>query len=183
MEFTIHHREKKHTKKLRRLDNIPAVIYAKGKENENIYLKQDQLSKNLAFLKPGELSTCIFTLKGEKETFKALVKDIQYFVTSYKVAHIDFMRLDENIKITVNVPIRIIGVAECKGIKQGGNLHQIIRTIKIRSLPKNLPKEFVIDIADMDLGQTKRLSDIALPKGVESVSKRLNEVVVAITKR
>lgn len=183
MQLTVRKREIKDTKKLRRSNNVPAVIYAKGKENENIYLDQAELNKNLVSLKPGELATSIFTLKSENESFKAIVKDIQYFVTTYNISHIDFLRLDDNTKISVNVPIIFIGINECKGVKLGGNFRQVIRTLKVRCFPKDMPKQFVIDIADMELGQVKRLSDILLPEGVESISKRLNEVVAAITKR
>ncbi|EKD85832.1 MAG: hypothetical protein ACD_37C00598G0004, partial [uncultured bacterium] len=131
MQLTIRKREKKETKNLRRTNNIPAVVYAKGKENESIYLDRFELNKHLSSLKPGELATNIFTLKNEKETFKAIVKDIQYFVTSYNIAHIDFLKLDEATKISVNVPIRFTGINECKGIKLGGNFRQAIRTLKV----------------------------------------------------
>lgn len=183
MQLTICKREKKETKNLRRTNNIPAVVYAKGKENENIYLDRAELNKRFASLKPGELATCVFTLKSENETFKAIVKDIQYFVTSYNIAHMDFMRLDDNTRISVNVPIVFTGINECKGIKLGGNFRQAIRTLKVKCFPKDLPKEFIVDVANMELGQVKRLADIPLPKGVESIGKRLNEVVLAITKR
>jgi len=182
MQLTVHKREKKDTKKLRHLNNVPAVVYAKGKENENIYLDYRELNKNLSSLKPGELAATIFILKNEKETFKAIVKDIQYFVTTYKISHIDFLKLDDKTKISVNIPIKFTGINECKGIKQGGNFRQMIRTMKVRCLPSDLPKEFEIDISEMELGQVKRLSDITLPKRVESISKRLNEVIVVITK-
>jgi large subunit ribosomal protein L25 len=183
MQLSIYKRDKKETKKLRFLENVPAVIYAKGFQNENIYLKKDELKKSFSTIKQGDLPTTVFTLKGEKETFKAIVKDIQYFVTTYEVQHIDFLKIDENSKITANVPIKCIGHAECKGIKLGGNFRQIIRNLKVKCLPKDLPKEFLIDIADMEVFQVKRLSDIELPEGVVTTNKNLGEVIVSISKR
>ncbi|NGX63607.1 MAG: 50S ribosomal protein L25 [Candidatus Anoxychlamydiales bacterium] len=183
MELSIYKREKKQINKLRHQKNIPAVVYAKGRENETIYLKADEINNQLAKLQPGDLSTCIFTLKGEKETFQAIVKDIQYFVINYNIQHIDFMRVDEKREITAKVPIRCIGLNECVGIKQGGSFRQVIRAMKVKCLPKNLPKEFIIDISKMDIGAVQRLSDIELPKNVISVSKKLREVIVSITKR
>ncbi|NGX33718.1 MAG: 50S ribosomal protein L25 [Candidatus Anoxychlamydiales bacterium] len=183
MELSIFKREKKQIKKLRHLGNIPAVVYAKGKENENIYLKKEEVKKQLAKLEAGNLSNCIFTLKGEKETFKAIVKDIQYFIINYDIMHLDFMKIDEKSIITTKVPVRCIGINECVGIKQGGNYRQVIRAMKVKCLPKDLPKEFIIDIANMSIGDVRRLSDLELPKGVISVSRKLNEVVVTITKR
>jgi len=183
MELSIFKREKKQIKKLRHLGNVPAVVYAKGKENVNIFLKKEELKKQLAKLKPGDLSTCIFTLKGEKESFQAIVKDIQYFVINYEIMHLDFLRIDEKSQITAKVPIRCIGLNECIGIKQGGNFRQVIRAMKVKCLPKDLPKEFIIDVSNMSISDVRRLSDLTLPKGVISISKKLNEVAVTITKR
>lgn len=183
MELQIFEREKKQIKKLRHLGSVPAVVYAKGKKNINISLKKDELKKQLAKLQAGDLSTCIFTLKGEKETFQAIVKEIQYFVINYDIMHLDFLRIDEKSEITAKVPIRSIGINECVGIKQGGNFRQVIRAMKVKCLPKDLPKEFIIDIANMSIGDVRRLFDLTLPKGVISVSRKLNEVAVTITKR
>lgn len=183
MELQIYKREKKQINKLRHQKNIPAVVYAKGSENENIYLKSEDLKKLIAKLQPGDLATTIFTLKGEKKTFKAIVKDIQYFVINYDIMHLDFLKIDEKTEIRVKIPVRCIGINECPGIKQGGNFRQVIRAMKVKCLPKDLPKEFIIDVSEMDTGHVRRLSDIELPKGVISVSRKLNEVVVTITKR
>jgi large subunit ribosomal protein L25 len=183
MQLSVYKRDKNQTKKLRMFDNVPAVIYAKGIENENIYIKKDELKKCFASLKPGDLPTTVFTLKGERETFKAIVKDIQYFVTTYEVQHIDFLKIDEKASISVNVPIKCIGVNECKGVKLGGNFRQIIRSLRVKCLPKHLPKEFVIDITEMGVPDVKRLSDIELPKDVVSTNKNLGEVIVSISKR
>ncbi|MFA6118585.1 MAG: 50S ribosomal protein L25 [Parachlamydiales bacterium] len=183
MQLSIFKREKKQINNLRLLNNVPAVLYAKGIQNENIYLKKDELKKTFATIKPGELPTTIFTLKSEKETFKAVVKDISYFVTTYEVQHIDFMKLDEKLKISINVPVRSIGMAESKGVKLGGNFRQVMRSIKVKCLPKDLPKEFVIDVSQMDVGELKRLGDISMPKGVDHVNKNMQEVIISISKR
>ncbi len=183
MELSIFKREKNQVKKLRHQGYIPAVVYGKGMQNENIYLNKQQLNKKFSKLNFGDLSTCIFTLKGEDQTFKAIIKDIQYFVINYEIMHLDFLKIDEKVKITTKVPIRCIGINECVGIKQGGNFRQMIRAMKVKCLPKDLPKEFIIDITNMEIGSVKRLNDITLPKGVISVSRRLKEVVVTITKR
>jgi len=183
MELEIYPREKKQTKKLRKLKNIPAILYGKGRKNENIYVKQEEIKKILSHLQNGDLSTSIFTLKSDKKSFRAIVKDIQYFVTTYDLQHIDFMVLDDKTKVVINVPIKHIGLAECIGIKQGGNFHQMIRKLKVKCLPKYIPKEFVLDISQMQLGEKKRLSHIEIPKEVECIEKNLKEVVLAITKR
>ena len=182
MELKILERDKKDTKKMSKFGNVPAVIYSKRMESRNIFLNDRELKNILSKLESGELSTLIFTLKNEKESFKAIVKDIQYFITSYNVSHVDFLALDDKTEVQGKVPIRCIGMAECVGIKQGGHLRQVIRSTKVKCLPKDLPKEFILDVAPLDVGGLLRLSDLQLSKGVKATAKSLKEVVVTIKK-
>ncbi len=168
---------------IRKEGNIPAVVYAKGSPNGNITINGSNFKNFLSKLNFGDLSTTIFTVKDEKETYKALIKDIQYRVTSYDVTHVDLLRVSEDVLINVKVPIRIIGEAESKGIKLGGTLKQVINAFEVRCLPKDLPKEFIVSIADLDFGQAIRLEDIKLPKNVTTRAMNLKEVAVTIGKR
>ncbi len=186
MELTVSVRENKRvndSKRIRRCGGIPAVLYSKGNKNENISISKEEFLRALSTLKPGDLSTTIFTLKSEKQTTKAIIKDIQYFVTNYEVSHIDFMRLEDKNVIQVGVPVRYIGEADCIGIKQGGTLRQIIRKVKVKCLPKDMPKEFTIDITNLEMGQAIRIKDLPLSDKVDTVIKNKAEVVAAITKR
>ncbi|MBN2478591.1 MAG: 50S ribosomal protein L25 [Parachlamydiales bacterium] len=183
MELEVFKREKESTNKLRILKNIPAVLYAKGMKNENIFLKTGDFKNKTAHLKPGDLSTTIFTLKQDNKSIEALVKDIQYHVTTYAIIHIDFYKLDDKTPISVNVPIRFSNVQDCIGIKHGGNVRQVIRTVKVRCLKKYMPKEFILDVANLDMNDVLRISDIKMPENVFCETKNLNEVVVIIAKR
>ena len=84
--------------------------------------------------------------------------------------------------VNVNVPIRFAGVADCAGIKLGGFLRQVIRHLRVNCLPSKMPKEFVLDVKDLGMKQTKRIKDIKMPEGVLPLAP-LNEVVVVIAKR
>jgi large subunit ribosomal protein L25 len=186
MQLTVFKRKadtKKDINVLRHEGNIPCVIYSKGIKNENIYVKKSEFEKILRNLVQGDLSTTVFNVKSDKESYNAIVKDIQYFITTYEVSHIDFYKLNENEEIKVNVPIRFIGDQECKGVKQGGTIRQVLRRVKVKCLAKNLPKEFVLDISQLDIGNVKRLSDIDFPKGVMPIVKSLKEVAITITKK
>jgi large subunit ribosomal protein L25 len=186
MQLTVYKRKadtKKDINVLRHEGNIPAVLYSKGIKNENIYVKKSEFEKILRTLKSGDLSTTIFKVKSDKESYDAIVKDIQYFITTYDISHLDLYKLNEKEEIKVNVPIRFIGEQDCKGVKQGGTIRQVLRRVKVKCLAKNLPKEFVLDIADLDIGNVKRLSDIDFPKGVTPIVKSQKEVAIAITKR
>lgn len=170
------------TNKIRREGNVPGVLYGQDKENQNIILQGDELKAVFRNMKSGLLSTTIFELHDGKKTIKAIVKDIQYHVANYEILHVDFALVEENRPVTVNVPVQVVGVGDCVGIKLGGFLRQVIRSMKVTCLPKDIPQEFVIDIRDLNITQSKRLSDIAIPSSVKPLA-RMNEVAVVIAKR
>lgn len=185
MKLTVKNREgakKSEAKKIRRESNVPAILYAAGHANELIVVDGTEFATVIRGMKPGHLSTTIFTLKSGNKERRAVIKDIQYKRTTYQVSHIDFQELIDGVPITVKVPIICTGIAECAGIKLGGMLRQVIRTIKVECDPKKIPDEFVVDIRELGIRQKKRLSDLEIPKGVRPLAD-LNEVVVTISKQ
>jgi large subunit ribosomal protein L25 len=167
---------------LRREGNIPAVLYSKGQEGTSLAVNGHEFRQLLRNLKQGTLATTIFDLKGDGFQCRAIVKGIQYHVTSYDVLHLDLMELHEDTEITVKVPIQCIHIADCIGVKAGGVLRQVIRAIKVSCLPKNLPTEFDVDVKDLGMKQTIRLKEINFPEGVTPVAA-LEEVAVVVAKR
>lgn len=166
-------------KAIRRVGNLPAVIYGPGVEGEKIFIEGPEFQACLRQIKQKhkQIATTIFELDSKK----ALIKDIQYHPVTYAIEHIDFFLLTDDKPITVNVPIQINGIADCTGIKLGGTLRQVIRTLKVSCLPSDIPNDFQIDIRDLGLGQSIRLSDIAIPSNVRPLAL-MNEVAVVIAK-
>jgi large subunit ribosomal protein L25 len=167
---------------IRHKGNIPAVIYSKGKQNHLVTINGIEFDAILREIQKGQLPTTVIHLEGEGLSCKAVVKDIQYEPTTYRVLHLDFLELQQEVPVNINVPIRFSGVADCPGIKLGGLLRQVIRHLKVNCLPSRMPKEFVLDVKDLGLKQTKRIKDIAMPEGVAPLAP-VNEVVVVIAKR
>jgi large subunit ribosomal protein L25 len=175
--------KKGETKQIRREGKIPAILYSAGRSNVQLVLDSAEFSAILRNMKPGHLPTTTFTLMIDGKTQKtAVIKDIQYQLTTYQVSHIDFEELVEDVPISVKVPIQCIGVGDCVGIKSGGFLRQVIRYIKVECLPKHIPAEFVVDVKDLGIRQSRRLADIPMPEGVKPLAK-MDEVVVVIAKR
>lgn len=174
---------KSEVKQLRRSGSIPAVLYVKGKSGETIALSSTEFGAHLRAVKPGHLPTTIFTLVDEKgKERRVLVKDIQYEITTYAVIHLDFEELVDADLINVKVPIECTGSGESAGIKLGGVLRQVLRHVQVRCRGDRLPPFFELDIKELELGQSKRLSDLQIPEDVRSLVN-LNEVVAAIVKR
>lgn len=173
--------KKRDNKEIRRAGNVPAVLYS-SKGSEPLIMEGTEISAMLRKIKPGRLSTTVFTLvEGNKER-RAIVKDIQYQLTSYQVSHLDFQELFEDVPVGVKVPIQCTGAGDCPGIKLGGFLRQVIRHVKVECLPKHIPSEFSVDVKELGIKQSKRLADIAMPTGVTLMAPA-QEVVVVIAKR
>jgi len=169
-------------KQIRREGKIPAILYSAGRPNVQLTLDGAEFNAILRNMKPGHLPTTRFNLMINGKEKKAIIKDIQYQLTTYVVSHIDFEELVEEIPVSIKVPIQCIGVADCVGIKLGGFLRQVIRHVKVECLPKNIPSEFFVDVKDLGIKQSKRLVDLPIPKGVKPLAK-MDEVVVVIAKR
>ncbi len=174
--------KKSDTKQIRREGKIPAILYSAGQPNVQLIVSADEMGAVLRQMKPGHLGTTIFHLKLDGKERRAIIKDIQYQLTTYNVSHIDFEELFEDVPVSVKVPIQCIGVADCAGVKLGGFLRQIIRHVRVECLPKQIPSHFAVDVQDLGVKQSRKLSDVVIPQGVKPLAK-MDEVVVVVSKR
>ncbi len=173
--------KKSDVKKIRREGNIPGIIYAPGKSPEQVVVNGNEYGALMRQVKPGRLSTTVFTLISEGKQRNAIVKEVQYEITRYEVSHLDFEELQDSVVVKIKVPITIVGAVDCIGVKLGGTLRQVTRFIEVECLPKNIPTEFVIDVKDLGIGQVKRLGDIAVSEKVKPLAKA-DEVLVVVAK-
>lgn len=174
--------KKKDIKDIRREGNIPAIIYSSKGQPEKLIIEGPEFGTVLREMKPGQLPTTVFTLSDGKKERRAIIKDIQYHLTTYVVSHIDFEELIDDVPVNVKVPINCIGVVDCLGIKLGGFLRQVARHVKVECLPKHIPSEFIVDVKDLGIRQSRRLKDLAMPQGVRPLVSQ-EEVLVVIAKR
>ena len=89
---------------------------------------------------------------------QAIMQDIQFHPVTDEVVHIDFLKVSEDKPVKVEVPVKVTGFA--KGIRKGGKLQIEVRRLKVLALPKDLPNEILVDVTELDLGQSLRVSDI-----------------------
>lgn len=174
--------KKGETNQLRREGSIPAILYVENAAGTPIFVKGDEVQAVLRNMKQGLLATTIFELDIGGKKQKAIIKDIQYHVATYDILHIDFASISDEKSVTVNVPIQLTGVADCVGVKSGGFIRPVIRTVKVSCLPKHIPQELSINVRDLDLGQSKTLADISIPAHVQ-VKAKMSEVVVLVGKK
>jgi large subunit ribosomal protein L25 len=175
--------KKSESNRLRREGSIPAIIYQRGKEGQAIAVNNNEYQAIIRKVQPGRLSTHVFILVDENgKEHRAILKEIQYKVTNYDVLHLDFEELLDDVPVNVKVPIECTGVADCIGVKLGGVLRQVIRHIRVRCLPKDIPNVFTFDVKNLNARETRRLKDLEIPQTIRPLTN-LNEVAVAIVKR
>ena len=169
------------TNRIRREENIPAILYGKGHQNQTATVKGVEFEEILRSLPAGRLPTSVFELTFDGASHKAVVKNIEYQQTTYRIQHIDFLILADDHAVSVNVPLEITGTADCPGLKLGGSLRQVLRTVPVSCLPRDIPSFIQVDIRDLNLEGAKKLSDLPIPSNVRPLMK-LSEVAVVIAK-
>jgi len=177
-------KKKSEINELRREGKIPAVFYLQGKEeSQMITVDKAEFEAILRHIKPGHLATTKLTLIDEGGQEKnVLIKDIHYKPTTYDVVHLDFKELVPGTKVKVKVPIECTGVLGCAGIRLGGVLRQVIRSIPVECLSENVPEQFELDVTELGLKESKKLQDLEIPKTIRPLMD-LRQVVVVIAKR
>ena len=168
------------SRRLRRADAVPAILYGGGESPVSLTLDHNKL---INALEHESFYSHILTLKIADKSHKVILKDLQRHAYKPKVLHADFLRVNPKEKLTMSVPLHFINEGEALGVKSGGNVAHLKTELEIVCLPKDLPEFIEVDIAKLELGQTLHLSDIKLPKGVEhahAVDDEHNAAVVSI---
>jgi large subunit ribosomal protein L25 len=173
-DFTLHAKGREDTgkgasRRLRRLaGEIPAIVYGGKKAAAQISLSQKDVTKaleNEAFY------SHVISLDVDGKSEDVIIKDLQRHPAKAFVMHMDFFRVSKTTKLQTRAPLHFINEEACVGVKLGGGLIAHSMTdLEISCLPKDLPEYIEVDMADVEIGQTVHLSDIKLPKGVESVA-------------
>jgi large subunit ribosomal protein L25 len=151
-------------KKIRRDNGIPAVVYG-DIDNNNIVLDANEVAKQV---RDSGFYSSVIKLKIDKDTVDVILKDLQRDPTKSNITHMDFFAVDKNKAVVVNIPIMFINEDSCAGVKlSGGIISHIQSELEISCLPKDLPDNIIVDIAELELGHSIHLSEVKLPANVE----------------
>lgn len=166
-------------RKLRSSDAIPAILY--GPETEAVKLSVPVKAIENAFKQsviPQVLVTLTVLDSDSKEikTCPAMIKDVQLSPLSKELLHADFLEIDLNKPVRVNVPVVTTG--KCKGVEFGGLLQVIRRELEILCMPLEIPDNISIDITELDVGDSVHVKEIEL-EGVE-IPADVNFTVITV---
>ena len=151
------------SKKIRRDKGIPAVVYGDIK-NSNIVLDANEVAKQV---KDSGFYSNVIKLTVGKETIDVILKDLQRDPRKSNITHMDFFAVDKNKAVIVNVPIMFINEETCVGVKMGGGMISHIQSeLEVSCLPKDIPENITVDIAELEIGHSVHLSEIKMPANV-----------------
>ena len=154
---------KSNCKQLRNMGKIPAVIYGDKKEPTYIAVDYPKIVKELS--RTSFFST-IFSLKLNKKKIKVLPKEIQTDPLNDKPIHIDFLRVNDESKINISVPIIFINEDKSPGLKSGCVLNAVRREIDLICKINSIPEKLEADLTNLELGSVIHMSDIKLHEDV-----------------
>lgn len=165
---------KKETKKLRSQEIVPAVLYG-GKEVIHFAVPFSELRK-LVYTP----NVYLIDLDIDGQVHKALMQDIQWHSVEEEILHVDFLRIQDDKPIKIEVPVTVTGRA--KGIQQGGKLSKNLRRLKVKALAKDLPDTINVDVTELSIGESIKVGEIEA-KNIELLDTKSNVVVaVSITR-
>ena len=173
-DFTLHAKGREDTgkgasRRLRRLAaEIPAIVYGGKKDPAQIKLNHKDVVKaleNEAFY------SHIIALDVDGSSEDVILKDVQRHPAKPVILHMDFLRVNKTTQLQTKAPIHFINEDICAGVKVGGGIIAHTMTeLDITCLPQDLPEYIEVDMSAVEVGQTLHISDLVLPKGVESVA-------------
>ena len=164
---------KKGSKALRKRGLIPGVLYYAGEDNVNIEIEKSTLFHAM------QSGQRIFEIDQEGESQYTMIKEIQYHPVTDEVVHVDLMRVRRSEKMTIVVPLILVG--DSKGVKEGGLLSQSINQLEISCFPTDVPEQIELNVEGLELSSSMNVSDIKLEnEDIEIITdKEINIVTVS----
>ena len=164
---------------LRSEGKIPAVIYGHGREPQSLAIETRELEKLLSKI---SAESTVIELSMDGKSARTLIREIQRHPFKRQILHVDFQELVAGEKVTVRIPIVLMGVPE--GVRvDGGILDQVMRELEIEVDPANIPNHVEVDVNPLRIGDSVHVNEIPLPEGVELVGEADSTVCVVSAPR
>jgi large subunit ribosomal protein L25 len=168
------------SKKLRDAGRVPAVVYGRQAKSQNLEISSKEITDLIHRSISENLLVDLLVENDPRSKRLALVQEVQHHPLSGNVLHVDLHEVAENEKVTVMVPVETVG--EAAGVKTGGGvLDHVLFKLKVRSLPKDLPEQILVDVTSLELGKAIHIGEIKAPAGTEILGdKNIPVVSVAL---
>lgn len=165
---------KSETKRLRREGNVPGVLYGDGKEIH--FHSPAILFRDLVYTDEAHF----VDLNIEGEVHRCILQDFQFHPVSENIIHADFLILQGQKAVKMNIPVRLHG--KSPGVEKGGNLIHKRLNLEVRAIPDNMPEFLTVDISELDFGKAIKVGEIK-EENFEILDPKIISIAVVETPR
>jgi len=156
------------SRRLRRDNAVPAIVYGADKEPQSIQLKHNEVIKHLQ--NESFYSQLLSLSIDGGEGVRTLLKDVQRHPYKMQILHLDFVRVVAGAELQVSVPLNFINEDICSGVKnEGGSIAHIANEVLVACRPRDIPENITVDMAAMNVGDSVHMSQLTMPEGVRLV--------------
>ena len=145
---------KKASKLIRRAGKIPSVLYYKGEKPVSISIDRQLLNQAI------KSDQRIYEVEIDSELQYVMIKEAQYHPITDEIIHVDFMRVRRSEKMTISVPITLVG--KPAGVTEGGILSQSMTQIEISCFPTNVPESIEVNVDHLDINSSVSVGDVTV---------------------
>ncbi|WP_375550484.1 50S ribosomal protein L25/general stress protein Ctc [Rhodophyticola porphyridii] len=154
----------------RREGKVPGIVYGGGVDPLPINIPFNELLKRL---RSGRFLSTLFNMKVEgQDDVRVICRNVQRDVVKDLPTHVDFMRLRRTSRINLFIPVEFINEEDAPGLKRGGVLTVVRPEVELMVTASDIPEKLVVDLTDLNIGDTVTISAISLPEGTRTIIDR-----------
>ncbi len=161
----------------RKKGEVPAVIYGGKEQNQHIFIPVKEVK---TLIEKENFLSKVITLKIDGKDYNVLPRDISYDVVNDNPIHLDFIRIVKGAKIILDIPVKFINNEKSPGLKRGGVLNIVRRQVELKCPTENIPNELVVDLDNLDIGASIKISSIKLPENVAPTIQGRDFVIATV---
>ena len=151
------------SRRLRREEKIPAIVYGAGKEPSAISLNIHEITH---LLENDDAYTSVLDLSIDKKVEPVIIKGLQRHPAKNTVTHVDLLRINMKQAIVTSIPLNFTGSDDNEALRLGAILNQFINAVEVSCLPADMPNGIEVDISNLVLGDHISLTGLNMPEGV-----------------
>ncbi|MEM6961906.1 MAG: 50S ribosomal protein L25 [Myxococcota bacterium] len=171
-------RGKGSSRKLRAHGQMPGVLYGPGIESTALTVTPEDVVR---ILSTEYRRNAVIQLKLDTRQEFAVVKDLDVHPVTQAPVHVDFLRVEMDQEMVVEVPVRTHGRA--LGVQMGGKLNVPVRSMRVRAKPSDIPASLTIDVTSLKIGEMVEAGEVSLPDGVSLEMKSELRIVLVTEDR
>lgn len=147
----------------RRAGSVPGVVYGLGETPISIAVDELVLNRLVG---TGSFFSQLFRLDVGGDKISVLARDLQVHPVTDRAMHVDFLRVDADAEIAVEVPVVFLNEEACPGLREGGVLNVVRYNVEVSCRPDAIPEQIEVDLSGFEMGDSIHISAVSLPDGV-----------------